>query len=272
MQPTNPKRRSALILSALVIAGISFANAVQAASWRFAVPPFFSKAEMEKQYAPIVDFLNASTGEQFELVTSSNYLSYWDTAKKGGAYDLVIDNAPMIDFRVQRQKFNVLAKITGVISQSVVTSEKISIFEASELAGKKVAAIASPNLSALAMFQIFPNPMSQPDFIYADDARLAVEMVLSGKVVAAIVPTPIAIQFTNLNLVTNTEQTPHLAFAAAPSMPLELQNKIKKALLSADQTEAGKRALASLNTTHFEPANNATYSGYTKWLEGTFGY
>jgi ABC-type amino acid transport substrate-binding protein len=185
---------------------------------------------------------------------------------------LVLDNAPMIDFRVQRQKFTVLAKITGVISQSVVTSEKTSIFEANELIGKKVAAVASPNLSALAMFQLFPNPMRQPDFVYANDARAAVEMVQNNQAVAAIVPTPIAIQFTNLNLVTNTEQVPHLAVAAAPSLPPEIQNKVKQALLNASQTVLGQKALTSLNTTKFKPATNATYSGYAKWLEGTYGY
>ncbi|MEW5839068.1 MAG: PhnD/SsuA/transferrin family substrate-binding protein [Pseudomonadota bacterium] len=272
MQIDPSKRRSAAFLGALFIAGLTLSAGAQAASWRFAIPPFFPKAELEKQYAPLVEFLSASTGEKFELVTSSNYLSYWDSAKKGGAYDLVIDNAPMIDFRVQRQNFKVLAKITGVISQSVVTGEKTSIFDAGELAGKKVAAVPSPNLSALAMFQIFPNPMRQPDFIYADDARAAIEMLQKNQVIAAIVPTPIAIQFPNLNLVSNTEQIPHLAFAAAPSMPADVQNKVRQALLSADQTAAGQRALAALNTTRFEPANNANYQGYAKWLEGTFGY
>ena len=122
------------------------------------------------------------------------------------------------------------------------------------------------------MFQIFPNPMRQPDFTYADDPHAAIDMVLKGQALAAIVPTPIAIQFTNLNIVGNTEQIPHLAFAAAPNMPSALQNKVKQALLSAEQNPAGKKALAALNTTRFEPASNATYQGYAKWLEGTFGY
>ena len=272
MQTNILKRRSGWFLGALLLTCASFTSAAHAANWRFAVPPFLPQAEIKSQYTPLLDFLNATTGEHFELVTSSSYLSYWNTALKSGSYDLVLDNAPMIDFRVQRQKFTVLAKITGVISQSVVTSEKTNIFETNELIGKKVAAVASPNLSALAMFQLFPNPMRQPDFVYANDARAAVEMVLQNKAIAAIVPTPIAIQFSNLNLVTNTEQIPHLAIAAAPSLPPEVQNKVKQALLNAPKTALGQKALAALNTTAFEPANNANYSGYAKWLEGTYGY
>jgi len=272
MQTSNFKRRSISMIGAFLLASTALVSAAHAANWRFAVPPFLPQAELQTQYAPLVEYLNATTGEHFELVTSNSYLSYWNTATKGGAYDLVLDNAPMIDFRVQRQKFTVLAKITGVISQSVVTSEKTSIFEANELIGKKVAAVATPNLSALAMFQLFPNPMRQPDFVYANDARAAVEMVQNNQAVAAIVPTPIAIQFTNLNLVTNTEQIPHLAVAAAPSLPPEVQKKVKQALLNASQTLLGQKALTSLNTTTFEPATNASYSGYAKWLEGTYGY
>jgi len=272
MQTLNHKRRSIGMFGVLLLAGASLASAAHAATWRFAVPPFLPQAELKAQYTPLIEFLNATTGENFELVTSSSYLSYWNTAIKGGAYDLVLDNAPMIDFRVQRQKFTVLAKITGVISQSVVTNEKTNIFEANELVGKKVATVATPNLSALAMFQIFSNPMRQPDFIYANDARAAVQMVQANQVVAAIVPTPIAIQFTNLNVVTTTEQIPHLAIAAAPSLPPEVQGKVKQALLNASQTELGQKALTSLNTTRFEAASNADYSGYAKWLEGTYGY
>jgi len=272
MQILNHKRRSIGMFGALLLVGVSLASAAHAANWRFAVPPFLPQAELQAQYTPLVEFLNATTGERFELVTSNSYLSYWNTALKGGAYDLVLDNAPMIDFRVQRQKFTVLAKITGVISQSVVTNEKANIFEVNELIGKKVATVATPNLSALAMFQLFANPIRQPDFIYAHDARAAVQMVQTNQVVAAIVPTPIAIQFTNLNVVTTTEQIPHLAIAAAPSLPPEVQSKVKQALLNASQTELGKKALTSLNTTRFEPATNADYSGYAKWLEGTYGY
>jgi ABC-type phosphate/phosphonate transport system substrate-binding protein len=260
------------MFGAILLIGASLAGTAHAANWRFAVPPFLPQAELKAQYTPLLEYLNATTGEHFELITSTSYLSYWNTATKGGAYDLVLDNAPMIDFRVQRQKYTVLAKITGVISQSVVTSEKTGLFDTNELIGKKVAAVASPNLAALAMFQLFPNPMRQPDFIYADDARAAVEMVRDNRAVAAIVPTPIAIQFTDLNLVTNTDQIPHLAFAAAPSLPPEVQSKVKQALLNAPQTVLGQKALTSLNTTRFEPASNATYSGYAKWLEGTYGY
>jgi hypothetical protein len=265
-------RRSTWFISALVFIGLTFSGVVRAADWRFAVPPFLPAAEMNAQYQPLMDYLNASTGEHFELITAKNYPGYWADARKGGAYDLVLDNAPMIDFRIQRQGFTVLAKIAGVLSQSLITGEKTSIFAPDEVIGRPVATVASPNMAALAMFQMFPNPMRQPDFIFSADPRAAIELVLSGKALAAIVPTPIAIQYSNINTVVTTEQTPHLAIAAAPNVPSDVQARIKQALLDASKSMLGQKALSQLNTTGFEPASNTTYSGYADMLKGTFGY
>ena len=265
---SQPHRKLGLIF---VLGWLMIGNA-HAASWRFAVPPFLPKTELQAQYAPLLEYLGASTGESFELVTSANYQAFWSVALKGGSYDLVLDNAPMIDLRVERQKCVVIAKVAGVVSQSIVTNENASIFETDELVSKKVASVASPNLSALAMFQIFPNPMRQPDFTYTQDARAAVDMVLKNQAVAAIVPTPIAIQFTNLNVATTTKQIPHLAVAAAPSMPADIRKKVQDALLKAHGNAAGQKALTAINTERFEPASNADYSGYAKWLEGAYGY
>jgi phosphonate transport system substrate-binding protein len=265
-------RRSAWFISALVFISLACASVARAADWRFAVPPFLPAAEMRAQYQPLMDYLNASTGEHFELVTANSYQGYWADARKGGAYDLVLDNAPMIGFRIQRQGFTVLAKIAGVMSQSLITSEKTSILDPDEVIGRPVATVASPNMAALAMFQMFPNPMRQPDFIFSADPRAAVDAVLKGKALAAIVPTPIAIQFSNINVVVTTEQIPHLAIAASPNVPSAVQARVKQALLDASKNVLGQKALSQLNTTGFESTSNATYSGYADMLKGTFGY
>lgn len=165
-----------------------------------------------------------------------------------------------------------LAKIAGVISQSLVTRSDVVILDPQELLGKPVATIASPNLSALMLFQMFPNPMRLPDFKYANNAKEAIEMVLKGKVVAALVPTRIAILYDDLNVVTSSRQVPHLAIAAAPTVPADVQAKIRQALLQADKTPEGRAMLKMLNTSSFEAASNATYAGYAELLKGSYGY
>lgn len=259
-----------LTLLALLFLGLS--SSLQAAGFRLAVPPFLPQAEMKTEYGKMADYLSQSVGTPVELITSSSYLAYWDMMRKGGGHELVLDNAPMIDFLIQRQNYQVLAKINGVVSISLVTRGDNALLDPSELVGKPVATIASPNLSALVLFQMFPNPMRLPDFKYANNAREAIDMVLKGKVAAALVPTPIAILYDNLNVVTTSKQVPHLAVAVAPTVPADVQAKIRQALLQADKTPEGRAMLKTLNTSGFEPATNATYAGYAELLKGTYGY
>lgn len=259
-----------LTLVAALFLGLS--SSLQAADFRLAVPPFLPQEEMKANYTKMADYLSKRIGTPITLITSSTYLGYWDMMRKGAGYELVLDNAPMIDFLVQRQNYTVLAKVAGVVSQSLVTRNDVAILDPQDLLGKPVATIASPNLSALVLFQLFPNPLRQPDFKYANNAREAIDMVLKGKSLAALVPTPIAILYDDLNVVTSSKQLPHLAIAAAPTVPADVQAKIRQAVLEAHKTPEGRAMLEILNTPGFEPATNATYAGYAELLKGTYGY
>ncbi len=251
---------------------LSLPGILQAAGLRLAVPPFLPQAEMQANYSKMTDYLSQALGMPVELVTHGSYLAYWDTMRKGAGYELVFDNAPMIGYLVRRQNYSVLAKITGVISLSLVSRGDDPILDPEELVGKPVAAIPSPNLSALMLYEMFPNPLRQPDFRFADDARAAIEMLLAGKVEAALVPTPIVLLFQDLNIVTSSRQLPHLALAAAPNVPPELRARIREAMLFADKTPAGRAMLEMLNTEGFEAAGNELYTEHAEMLKGTWGY
>lgn len=245
---------------------------LQAAGYRLAVPPFLPQDEMRAQYARMTEYLGESLGQPVELVTYANYLAYSADARKAGSFDLVFDSAPMIDFLAQRHGFTALAKVQGVISQSLLTRGDSTVLEAQDLVGKPVATLSSPNLSGLTLFQLFPNPMRQPMLKSADNARDAAEMLVKGKVEAALIPTPIAIGYPELNVVTTTPQVPHLALAAGPNMAPALRERLRAALLNAGNNPKGRLMLETLRTTAFEPADNATYTGYADLLKGTYGY
>ena len=69
-----------------------------------------------------------------------------------------------------------------------------------------------------------------------------------------------------------TEPVPHMGLSASPDIPADVVEKIQQAVLNAYTTEKGKKMLAKLNIEKFEPANNATYSGYAELLKEVFGY
>ena len=125
---------------------VSFA--AQAATYTFVVQPILPPAQTKKAFLPLTKYLSKQTGHEIKLVTSINFLSYWETMRKGNKYDIILDAAHLTDYRVQRMGYKVLAKRADVVSYTLVTGENADILDAEELIGKSVATIGSPSLDA----------------------------------------------------------------------------------------------------------------------------
>lgn len=243
-----------------------------ALAYNLVVQPIQSPETTRASFQPLIEYLREATGAEIQLVTARNFVGYWQTMKKGDKYDLVLDAAHFTDYRAARMGYTPLVKIASVVSLSLVTHEDNPVFEARELIGKPVALLSSPSMDAVRLAQLFPNPLRQPVIVRVDDSREAAEKVRDGKAVGALVPTPMVGAFPFLYTVVTTEQVPHMALSAAPSVPKELQDKIRDALLKANETPKGRELLQALNFEAFEPADAKTYKGYGQLLQGVYGY
>lgn len=263
---------SKLLLGFLLILSCLYAGSVRAEVYKLVVQPILPPDETRKAFTPLADYLSKQTGETIKLVTAVNFLAYWETMKKNDSYDLIVDAAHFTDYRAERMGYSVLAKIPDVVSYTIVTAQDADVLEAKDLVGKTVATIGSPSLGAVRLEEIFPNPIRQPVIIEVNNSREALEKVKDGKAVGAIVPTPLVGQYPNLVPVMTTEQVPHIALSASPRVPKPLQNKIRKALVDANKSEAGKAMLAKINFPSFQPTSKKVYKHYASLLEGVWGY
>lgn len=255
------------------VLGLSLgAGQVHAADLNLVVQPILPPEQTREAFQPLADYLTKVTGHQVTLVTSTNFLTYWETMKKGGQYQLVLDAAHFTDFRVQRMGYTVLAKIPDVVSYTLVTGEDSDILEARELIGKTVATIASPSLGAVRLAQLYPNPLRQPVIVEVDNTVDSIEKVLKAEAVAAIIPTPMVGRYPGLITVVVTEQVPHIAVSAAASVDKSIQQAIAKALVGAAKTPDGQAMLKAINFPGFEVTNAKLYNGYAQLLEGVWGY
>ena len=120
------------------------------------------------------------------------------------------------------------------------------------------------------MAKMFPNIARQPMIIPAKDSSEALKYLYSGKVRAAMVPTPVAAREMNtgndLSIVRTTEQFPHIALSAGPSIDAPTQKLIRQALLTAADTPSGQVMLQNIGFPGFEKATKKTYDGYSKYL------
>lgn len=260
---------------ARALAGLLLMVAAQGAwaadTYRLVVQPVLSPEAARSAYQPLADYLSRATGAQVELVTAQNFLTFWQSMRKTGSYDLILDAAHFTAYRISKLGYTPLVKLPDVVSFTLVTAEDTLVFTPDELVSKRVATPASPSLGALRLSRLFPNPIRQPIVVEVDDSEAAVARVLSGDVVAAMIPTPIVANYP-LNTVLTTEQVPHMCLSAAPTVPETVRARIREALLAAGGTPAGREMLRKSGLPGFEPAERSQYAGYETLLEGTWGY
>lgn len=244
----------------------------RAETWTLAVQPTMPRAQTQTYYQPLIDYLAAQTGEDFRIEAHHNYVTYWEAIRRADDVDLVLDAAHFTGYRVQRANYQVLAKIRDTLSFSLVTNEDLLLFGPDELIGKRVVTPASPSLSGVMLARLFPNQMRQPTILSVTNFQEALERLKSGKASAALVPTTLVSGDTTVNTVTTTEPVPHLAVSASPRLPQAVRDKVRQALLTANDTEAGQKMLEKVNISGFEAADNDLYRPYAALLEGVWGY
>lgn len=247
---------------------VTAANAVE---YTLAVHPVLPTAETRKVYQPLANYLAQKTGHDFTIITNTNFLTHWQTTKKG-EYDLILDGPQFTGYRLEKLNYTVLAKFPDVVSYTLVAGENEMILEPKELIGKKVATTPSPALGALRLHRLFPNPLRQPAFVETDDSETSAEFVLEGKAQAAIIPAAMVGNYPQLITVINTEQLPAPAFSASPEVEDEVKSAISRALLEAENSDEGRKVLNSLQIERFTSSDGSEYRPHAKLLEGMWEY
>jgi phosphonate transport system substrate-binding protein len=237
---------------------------------RFGVQPIIDREATRKAFQPLADYIAKAAGRAVELRTAYDYADYW-LALKAGKYDLALDAAIYVDWRIKRQGHVPLVKVPGMVSYSLVAPSTSGLLEPGELIGKRIASLIPPAPGGLVMAQLFPNPVRQPYVQPVKSSEEALQLLLAGKVQAAMIPTPLAAQAMaqgkDINTIVTSEQTPHITLTAAPSVDEAVRERIKQALLDAANSPEGREMLKRVGFEGFEPAPAGLYDGYIRYLD-----
>jgi phosphonate transport system substrate-binding protein len=236
-----------------------------------AVHPVLSAAETRQTYQLLAAYLNKRTGHDIEIATSANFLVHWQVTKRGQSA-LLIEGPHMVDYRIKKMGYTVLAKMPEVISYTLVAHQDRLAIESQDLVGKSVATLPAPSLGAVQLNQIFPNPLRQPVLVEVDDMESAVKRVMEGKAAGAIIPSAMVGRFTEVTPVATTGQAPSPGITAAPWVNAETKRALRQALLDAHNDPEGQAALKALRLGRFDAATPAQFDGYARLLEGMWGY
>jgi ABC-type phosphate/phosphonate transport system substrate-binding protein len=108
--------------------------------------------------------------------------------------------------------------------------------------------------------------------VKVDNVIDALESVRDERADAAYVPTPILSRYPEATVIESSEQMPNMTMTASPRVSAEEVAKVRQALISASESEKGRRLLQQINISRFVAADPHDYSGLHELLAGMWGY
>lgn len=259
-----------------VLLGVMLALAngpLHAAEYRFTPEPIYPPDAAREIYKPLLDYLSKETGDTFVLVTASNYSSYWRNILQPGATDFSYDEAHFADYRIQRSGFVPLVRTAERTSYALMANLEFEGQGLSSLQRHSIVTMAAPSLGYALLMQIYPDPVEQPRILSAASSwRDGVQIVFGGEADAAIVPSWLGANYSNLTLMQTSREFAGPAVLAAPGVPEEVRIKVRDALLKLGDAPELTELLLELGVSRFVPAEAADYAGDQSMLSGFFGY
>lgn len=229
--------------------------------------PIFTPDQAELVYSPLVDYLNEATPYRFDLEIARDFHRYWLDIRRGNSPDLVLEDAHLTAYRINREDYTPLVKAAEPMTYSLLTSADNADATLQDLVGKPVSTMPSPSLGYLVLSSWYDNPMQQPVIkSNASSWADAIEIVFSMEAEAAIVPRNLVERYVNMVPVRTSREFPGLTLSASPNVPEDIQEEIRQALLVLHDDQDHYEAMHELDIDRFVEASTIEYEGLEEWL------
>jgi phosphonate transport system substrate-binding protein len=275
--PISQHKLASSRAAVLLVFGLAFGTArAEVSELVLGIAPLQSETETKIQFQPLCDYLAAVAHLPCRVGTRPNFITYWETIRQGKDFNLVLDEAHFTDYRAQKMKFTVLAKIPNTVTYSLIVPRAATLNDPGRLAGRRIATLGIPSMGAAQLNGLFTKPSKLPILVEADSAATGFALLRENKVEAAILPTPLVrdeiLRGAPFRVLLSTAPLPHMGFSAAPAISPDLRQHLRQALLDAHKNDAGRAMLARIGIERFDPANATVYAGQARVLKEYWGY
>jgi hypothetical protein len=244
-----------------------------AATYVLTVEPNYPAAQAQEVYRPLVSYLSKSTGHTFELKVAPNYRKHWQNTLAKVKTDFTFEDAHLTEYRINHQRYTPLVRVAENAKFSLLVSEEITSSDVNALLGRRITSMSSPSLGYLLLSEVYKNPIAQPEIkSFAASWKDGVEMIYAGESDAALVPSYMADQYSNLRSIHSTRELPGRALSAAPTVPADVRTKVANAMLRLHQNNALFEVINELGTSKFIPTTAASYVGNERLFNSVHGY
>ena len=223
------------------------------------IQPIYGMDKTRESFQPLADYLAKAAGKKITIRTYPNFITYWKQTRTGHDYDLILDAAHFTGYRTKELGFEILAKAPGTVTYSVIVPDSALIIDIDELVGKKIATLGPPSMGAAKVSLLFDNPLRQPFIYEAENSEKALDLLFTGVVDAAIIPTPLVGTLNGISVVMTTDPSQHIALSASPRLSNDIKAFVRDALIHADSSENGREMLKAIGFAGFENPNTERY-------------
>jgi ABC-type phosphate/phosphonate transport system substrate-binding protein len=245
-----------------------------AATFTLAVEPTYTPEQAQEVYAPLLAYLNKSTGHTFTLRVAPSFNRHWHDIQTNAAVDFAFEEAHFADYRRQSAGFVLVARTQEDSQYAIVVADQAMANEgASGVVGRRVAGLGAPSMGYVLLFDGFRNPLSQPELSspgtkWSDGP----DLIFSGDVEGAVVPSYLAEENPALMVAWRSRTVPGRALVASPRVAGDVRTRIRDALLKMHEDPAAFAVMNELRTQRIVPADPAAYNGMERLLASQFGY
>lgn len=245
------------------------------AEYILTAPPRENNEVGKKTYAPLAETLTKLLGDKVVYQQPNGWFDYAQKMRKG-AYDIVFDGPHFAAWRVKHLQHIPVAVLPGTLDFLLianVSDDELSRVE--DLNGKKICGILSPNLGTSLIFDLFKNPVLQPDLHEVKGGMKEVYKAFKrGECRAAILRN---INYdrlpeeekSSLKIISKTKSLPNQTITISQRLEKNAR-QIADFIVSKEGAIATKPLLNrySKNAPYFEPTTNDRYQGIEDLLEG----
>ncbi|MEW5788919.1 MAG: phosphate/phosphite/phosphonate ABC transporter substrate-binding protein [Pseudomonadota bacterium] len=241
--------------------------------YRLAVHPLHNPARLLQAYQPLADYLaDGIPGARFEVEASRDYADFERKLRTGGP-DLLLPN-PWQALQAMASGYTVLAMAGDAedFKGILVVRRSSPIRTPADLKGRTLAYPSPTALAACIMPQWYLSQAGldvNRDLVnrYVGSQESAIMNAYLGQADAGVTWPPPWRAFVRqypekaaeLQVIWETPPLMNNAFMARRDLPVELRGRIRHRLLALQDSEAGRRILAGMETARFHPASDADY-------------
>lgn len=263
-------------LTALALIFVLLTSVDALADLTFSAPPREDNSDAKLVYGLLADQLSKVLGVPVHYQQPDNWNDY-ATNMRTGQYDIVFDGPHFVAWRIKHIDHRPVVRLPGFLQFIVIAKKSDTDLKGMHnLLGNGLCGLASPNLGTLAAFNLYNNPIVQPEIqnINGGPEQL-MEAFLNGKCRAVVIPDLAyqklgASKKEGIKILATSRKMPNQTISVTGKIDPEKRDKIEKFLLSKAGLLAATPLLQrfSKNDQRLIPAPKNEYEGLEELLEG----